>query len=51
MKKESSGAGATLMKTNGSGIGAVSFLRRLLTPEIIHAVAGHIDGPEQTFNG
>jgi len=34
------------MKTKGSGIGAVSFLQRFRSPEIIHAVAGHTDGPE-----
>jgi len=58
MKKESSGAGVTLMKTKSSGIGAmfikrrapgaaaVTFLRRLRSPEIIHTVAGHVDDPE-----
>jgi len=29
-----------------SGAGAVTFLRRLRSPEIIHTVAGHIDDPE-----
>jgi len=50
MKRQSSGAGATLMETkssvagagamlmkkNSSGAGAVSFLRRLRSPEIMH---------------
>jgi len=40
MKKESTGAQATLMKTKSSG--AVSFLRRLRCPEIIYSV----DNPE-----
>jgi len=60
MKKESSGAGVTLMKTKNSGsgagamfietkssgAGAVSFLRQRRSHEIIHTVAGHIDDPE-----
>jgi len=29
-----------------SGIGVVTFLRRLRSPEIIHTVAGRIDDPE-----
>jgi len=46
MKKECLGVGATLMKTKSSGIEAVSLLWRFRSPEIVHAVAGHIDGPE-----
>ena len=34
------------MKTKSSGVGAVSFLRRLRSPEIIHTAAGHVDDPE-----
>jgi len=33
-----------------SGVGAVSFLRRLCSPEKIHTVAGHVDDPEYNFN-
>ena len=29
-----------------SGIGAVTFLRRLRSPEILYTVAGHLDDPD-----
>jgi len=38
------------MKKESPGAGAVSFLRRLRSTEIIHTVAGHIDDPEKKFN-
>jgi len=38
------------MKKESSGAGAVPFLRWLRSPETIHTVAGHIDGPEQKLN-
>jgi len=53
MKKESSGAGlmkdrelrswSHIHEKKSSGAGAVSFLRRIRSPEIIHTVAGHTD--------
>jgi len=35
-----------LHEKKSSGTGAVTFLRWLRIPEIIHTVAGHIDDPE-----
>jgi len=34
------------VRKKSSGIGTVTFLRRLRSPEIIHTVAEHIDDPE-----
>jgi len=51
MKNSSSGAGAMLMKWRAPDPGAVPFLRRLRSPKIIHTVAGHINDPEEKFNG
>jgi len=40
MKKESSGAGATLMKTKSSGSGAMFMRRRTAEPELRHFYDG-----------
>jgi len=37
---------SNVREKKSSGFGAVTFLRRLRSPEIIHTVAGHIDDPE-----
>jgi len=46
MKTKNSRAGANVHEKKSSGIGAVKFLRRLRSPEIIHIVAGHMEDPE-----
>ena len=45
MKTKNSGVGVMFMKSSGAG--AVSFLRRLRSSEIIQTVAGHVDDPEK----
>jgi len=42
MKKESSGAGATLIKTRSSGAGAMFMKRRAPEPELCHFHDGEL---------
>ena len=47
MKTKSPRSWSHVHEEKSSGAGAVSFLRRLRSPEKIQTVAGHVDDPQQ----